>query len=224
MRLRQDIELVSLDTLIEKFERDLDGPHARDEDHWQEFFNANRFALQLIFSTPVVVARQHATVQAGDIDGRGTRITDFLCANAVTRTVVIVEIKTPAASLMSSRPYRGNGTDTAVYSPHADLIGPVAQLQSQMASVPRSLASRLTPDLELDPWNDARGAVISGRLSSLNNEQRESFLRYRAGLSTTIVLGYDEVLEHLKALRAMLASPPEIDDDVSGHPDVAGAT
>lgn len=207
LKLREDIELVSLDTLIDLFDSDLKGPHARDEDHWQRFFNGNRFALQLTFSSPIVIVRQHATVQAGDIDGRGTRITDFLCANAVTRTIIVIEIKTPSASLMSASPYRGKGTDAAVYPPHSDLVGPVAQLQSQMASALRSLPSRLTPDLNLDPWNDPRGAIVTGQISSLNDQQRDSFLRYRAGLSTVTVLGYDEVLARLKALRVMLAAP-----------------
>jgi hypothetical protein len=211
MKLRADIELVSLDALIEQFEADLDGPHARDEDHWQGFFNINRFGLQLIFSAPIVVERQHATVQAPDIDGRGARVTDFLCANTVTRTAVIVEIKTPGAALMSHASYRGKGTDAAVYPPHLELVGPIAQLQSQLSSVPRSLAHRLAPASDLDPWNDPRGAVISGRISSLNDEQRESLLRFRAGLSTVTVLGYDEVLERLKALRSALASRERVE-------------
>jgi hypothetical protein len=220
IRLREDIELVSLKALINWFEKDLEGPHSRDEDHWQKFFQANHFALQLIFSTPIVVEHQHATVQAGDINGRGARITDFLCANSVTRTVLIVEIKTPGATLMSSTPYRGKGTDAAVYPPHTELSGPITQVQSQMAAVPRSLASRLTPDLDLDPWNDPRGAVITGRISTLDPQQRESFLRYRAGLSTVTVLGYDEVLERLKALHSTLSSPPSSDDDLA---EAAGA-
>ncbi|WP_448002689.1 Shedu anti-phage system protein SduA domain-containing protein [Agromyces bauzanensis] len=215
VQLREDIELVSLEALIEQFEKDLEGPHSRDEGHWQTFFSNNRFALQLIFSAPIVVAREHATVQAPDIDGRGARITDFLCANSVTRTVAIVEIKTPATPLVSTSPYRGKGTDAAVYPPHQGLSGSIAQLQSQLASVPQSLASRLTPELALDPWNDPRGAVITGRVSALNKEQLESFLRYRAGLSTVVVLGYDEVLERLKALHAMLASPPRLDAEAN---------
>lgn len=214
VRLREDIELVSLEALINEFEKDLNGPYSRDEEHWQKFFQANHFALQLIFSTPIVVEYHHATVQAGDINGRGARITDFLCANSVTRTVLIVEIKTPGAPLMSSTPYRGKG-DAAVYPPHTELSGPITQLQSQMAAVPRSLASRLTPELNLDPWNDSRGAVITGRISTLNAQQRESFLRYRAGFSSVTVLGYDEVLERLKALHSMLSSPPSSDDDLT---------
>ncbi|MDR6689083.1 hypothetical protein J2Y41_004687 [Arthrobacter sp. 1088] len=207
VRLRDDIELVSLAALIERFENDLEGPHSRDEDRWQRFFQANQFALQLIFSAPIIVEYQHATVQAGDINGRGARITDFLCANSVTRTILIVEIKTPGASLMGSAPYRGRGTDAAVYPPHAELSGPISQVQSQMAAVPQNLAFRLGSDVNLDVWNEARGAVITGRIAALNQQQRDSFLRYRSGLSTVTVLGYDEVLDRLKALYSALNSP-----------------
>ena len=110
VRLREDIQLVSLEALIDRFEQNLDGPHSKNESHWQEFFQANHFALQLIFSTPIVVEFQHATVQAADINGRGSRITDFLCANSVTSTTLIVEIKTPGAPLMAPRslPWQGH--------------------------------------------------------------------------------------------------------------------
>lgn len=218
VQLRDDIELVSLQSLIERCSGDLDGPYSNDEGHWQEFFAANKFALQLLFAAPVVVVREHATVQAPDIDGRGSRITDFLCANTVTRTVSVVEIKTPASRLMSASAYRGSNSDAAVYAPHSALAGAIAQLQSQMASVPRSLASRLTPELNLDPWHEPRGALVVGRVSSLEAEQRESFLRFRAGLSNITVLGYDEVLERLKALRDVLASPANIDEGGSSTP------
>lgn len=221
VQLRDDIELVSLQSLIERFSDDLDGPHSNDEGHWQDFFAANKFALQLLFAAPVVVVREHATVQAPDIDGRGSRITDFLCANTVTRTVSVVEIKTPASRLMSASAYRGSNSEAAVYAPHSALAGAIAQLQSQMASVPRSLAGRLTPELNLDPWNEPCGALVVGRVSSLEPEQRESFLRYRAGLSNITVLGYDEVLERLKALRDVLASPTTIEQVEASTPSTA---
>ncbi|GEB45737.1 hypothetical protein MTE01_16820 [Microbacterium testaceum] len=213
VQLREDIELASLDTLIERFAADLDGGHSRDEGHWQDFFNVNRFALQLLFSTPIVVKLQHAFVQAADIEGRGSRITDFLCTNTITGTAVVVEIKTPAAALMSANAYRGAGTGSAVFAPHAEFVGPLAQLQSQLASVPQSLASRLRPSEGIDPWNDIRGGLITGRISTLNDEQRESFLRYRAGLTNITVLGYDEVLERLRSLRDMLKEPPVEEDN-----------
>ena len=58
---------------------------------------------------------------------------------------------------------------------------------------------------------EGAGDVIAGRLFNLTAEQRESFLRYRAGLATVTVLGYDEVLERLKTLLTVLKSPPDSD-------------
>lgn len=208
--LREDVELVSLEVLIEEFEKGLTGKSARDEGHWQKFFAANPFALQQVFGAPVVIAREQAQVQAGDIDGRGSRITDFLCVNTVTRTAMVVEIKTPAARLLATKPYRGKGT-AAVFAPHPkDLAGAVSQVQAQMEAVPRDLKHRLgrSSDLsDVDPWHTL-GAVIVGRVSALTTEERESFLRYRSGLSGVTVLGYDEVAERLKGLLSLLRDAP----------------
>lgn len=76
-----------------------------------------------------------------------------------------------------------------------------------MAAIRRELSSQLarTPNLNLDPWNDVRGAIIVGKVSSLSAPQLESFVRYRSALSTVTILGYDEVLERLEGLLAMLS-------------------
>lgn len=210
-QLRADIELVSLETLIDQFEKDLAGAHAKNEQHWQDFFDSNRFALQLLFSMPIVVVQAQAHVQGADLTGKGARIADFLCANVLTRSAIVVEIKTPGTAIMASNPYRGTGT-AAVHSVHKDLSGSMAQLQSQMIAIPQELSLRLSraPEVDLDPWNDVRGAIITGKLSALSEEQRESFVRYRAGLSNVTILGYDEVLERLKALLDMLKHQPAL--------------
>jgi len=209
-QLRTDIELVSLESLIDQFERALAGPHSSDEPHWQRFFDSNHFALQQLFAMPIVMLRAQAHLRGGDLTGGGARIADFLCANAVTRTAVVVEIKTPGAAIMEPTSYRGNET-SGVYALHRDLSGAIAQVQSQMAAIPQELSLRLarTPEVDLDPWNDVRGAVIVGRVSSLSPQQRDSFVRYRTALSTVTILGYDEVLERLRALLVMLRPAAE---------------
>ncbi|WP_168404531.1 Shedu anti-phage system protein SduA domain-containing protein [Arthrobacter silvisoli] len=200
VQLRDDLELVSLDTLIAEFESNLEGSKANSESHWQKFFGNNHFALQLIFSTPLVVEMEQATVKSQEADGSGARIADFLCVNPVTRSIVLVEIKTPGAKLMRKTPYRGKGTGT-VHSPDDELVGPVAQVQSQMASASES-SFTLFRGSDFDSVNEPRGAVITGKVSSLTTqEQRDSFSRYRAGLSNVTVLTFDEVLERLKHLR-----------------------
>lgn len=216
-KLRDDFTLVSLELLIDRFEAGLAGAAARDEANWQKFFRDNPFALQQVFGTPIVQKREQAHLRDGDVDGVGARITDFLCMNTVTRTALVVEIKTPAAALMESQAYRGRG-ESAVFAPHhAHLAGAVAQVQSHVASVPQDLAPRLyrTADLgDLDPWHTS-GAVIVGCIGSLTPEQRESFLRYRDGLTRVIVLGFDEVCERLKGLRDLLRAGPT--DEGVGH-------
>ena len=203
-RLRRDVELASLEALIETFERGMVGAAARDESYWQDFFHTNPFALQQVFGAPIVEVLEQAEVRGAGAARKGARITDFLCKNAVTRTAVVVEIKTPAATLMEPKPYR------AVFAPHReDLAGAVAQLQAQMESVTRHLARKEPdPDLgDLDLWHTS-GAVIVGRVGDLDGEQRESFLRYREGLAGAIVLGYDEVCERLKGLLELLRDAP----------------
>lgn len=210
-RLREDIELVSLEVLIERFERGFVGSAARDEDHWQAFFATNPFALQQVFSAPILVVRGQVYVRGTDALGRGSRIADFLCVNAVTRSAVVVEIKTPATDLMAATAYRGSGT-AEVYPTSRHLSGAVSQVQAQMESVPRDLKGN--PELgSIDKWH-VRGAVIAGRVSRLSDEQRASFLRYREGLTAVTVLGYDEVCERLKSLQAMLTNPPQPSADV----------
>ncbi|MCM3778812.1 DUF4263 domain-containing protein [Microbacterium hydrocarbonoxydans] len=208
VKLRDDIELVSLDALISQFERDLSGRFASNEGHWQGFFNRNRFALQLLFAAPVSVEWQQAHVRSSDATGSGARIADFLCANVVTKTVLLVEIKTPGATLMAAQAYRGQGTEAAVHVPHKELAGAVAQVQSQMSSISQHFPQMIPSTSTVDPWNQPQGAVIVGRVSTLTSEQRESFLRYRDGLADVTVLAYDEVLERLKGLREMLGASP----------------
>ena len=211
-QLRGDIELVSLEVLIEQFEKGLTGVAARKEDHWQTFFATNPFALQQVFAAPILVIRGQVHVRGTDALGQGSRIADFLCVNAVTRSVVVVEIKNPATTLMAAQAYRGSGS-AEVYPAHRHLSGAVSQVQAQMESVPRDL--RDNPQLGLiDKWH-VHGAVIAGKVSGLSPEQRASFLRYREGLTGVTVLGYDEVCERLKYLHAMLKSPPQAAGDAT---------
>lgn len=127
-----------------------------------------------------------------------------MCVNAVTRSAVTVEIKKPSTPLMEEKSYRGSAT-AEVFPPHRELSRAVSQVHAQMESVPRDMPP--TPALgDIDQWH-VRGAVIIGRVAELGDEQRDSFLRYREGLTGVTVLGYDEVGERLKSLRDMLADP-----------------
>lgn len=215
-RLRRDLEFVSLDVLIEQFERNLHGSSARDEAHWQEFFETNVFALQQLFSEPAVLYGSQLTVKGVNAAGEGSRIADFVLVNTVTRTAIVVEIKTPASRL-TGPVYRGSG-GAEVFPPHKDLTGAIAQVQGQMESVRIHLPNLLGDTPGAAPLNTVTvlGTVVTGTAGTLGETERSSFLRYREGLAGVDVIAFDEVVDRLRILRSLLADPPptaHIDDN-----------
>ncbi|WP_349319189.1 Shedu anti-phage system protein SduA domain-containing protein [Mycolicibacterium canariasense] len=206
-KLRQDIDLVTLEVLIEQYRSGLQGKAAEDESWWQEFFRTNTFALQQLFSAPVALFKDQAHVRVTNAGGGGGRVADFVLVNTVARTVVAVEIKTPGTKLLGSR-YRGAGGGE-VYLPHKELSGAVAQIQAQLESVVTDFPQIVTnsPGLDSIDTADVRGAVIIGKLESLEaEEKRDSFIRYRARLLGIDVLTFDEVYHRLCGLHTMLSN------------------
>jgi hypothetical protein len=203
-RLRSDIELVSLDTLISVFEWTL-GNRASSEAAWQSFFEINTFALQQLFAAPVVLfgAQQELRIQTNNNAGR--RVADFILANAITRTVTVVEIKT-ADTQLTGRKFRGTESGET-YPPSAALTGAVAQLQAQMESARTDYELILTRAGSAGALDTTivRGAVIAGSLTELDKAQQQSFERYRNGLSGIVVITFGEVLEGLRHLRTLLS-------------------
>ncbi|WP_147463457.1 Shedu anti-phage system protein SduA domain-containing protein [Cellulomonas triticagri] len=215
-QLRQDVELASLKVIIRRFNEGLSSAAGNAEDYWQDFFRAYPFALQQLFSAPVKLYREHLHVRGSNAEGRGQRITDFAYVNPVTLSTFIIEIKTPATPLTSTSSYRGaSGSGSEAYPPSPDLSGAVAQVQAQVASMREDFPDlkRRTPGLpdDIDP-HDVHGAVIVGRVGDLDSGERlASFKRYRSGLAGVTVIGFDEVLERLRGLHAMLSNPVDVD-------------
>lgn len=205
-RLRSDIDIVTLEELINRFQTALNSdPESKEEAFWQQFFQENRFTLQQLFSAPISYVDEQINIRIPSIHGSGLRQPDFLLANAVSRVAHLVEIKTPFTKLLNSKPYRG--TDGAeVYSCSSDLTGAVAQLLAQMESATTDLKSILSnthdaPELET---GTVQGALIIGKLGVLSRVEQQSFLRFRTNLHGISIITFDEVLERLKILREAL--------------------
>ena len=92
-KLRSDIELVELDSLLTRFEQMLAGSH--DESYWQRFFEANPFVLSFTTGHPLMLVQSQASVGGRNLAGIGGKITDFLTKNASTDNLAIFEIKRP---------------------------------------------------------------------------------------------------------------------------------
>lgn len=208
-RLRDDVELVSLEDLIRRYRTNL--AREKRESAWQRFFKDNPFALQQMFAAPVTLYGSELQLRYPNLFRRGGRIADFVLISTVTRSVYIVEIKTPGADLMG-KVYRG--TDgSEVHLPGKDLAGAIAQVTAQVESARLEMAAIIekTHGIEAVDTLDVRGAVIVGLVGGLASEQAESFRRFRTGLRDVDVLTFDEVLDRLIGLRDYLGTAH--DDD-----------
>jgi hypothetical protein len=204
-KLREDLQLVTLDVLIETFSKNLTGNGAKNEDAWQQFFKANTFALKQIFAAPVAFYGEQVHVRSPDMKGAGSQIADFVLFNTLTRSMVLVEIKTPSAALVAKNKYRG-ASSAEVYPPDKELSGAIAQLQAQMESARTDFEeiARRTPGAGPLDTKVVTGAVIAGTLGAMDQLRKDSFVRYRNGLHGIEVITFDEVLDRLLALQTML--------------------
>ena len=71
VKLQREIELVSLDQLIEQLATSLE--RRTNEGYWQTFFDDNGFALQQVFGAPMINVQSTATVGGGGSQGEATR-------------------------------------------------------------------------------------------------------------------------------------------------------
>jgi hypothetical protein len=200
-RLQRDIELVNLHQLISSYAEALDAGH--NEDWWQQFFEENVFALQLLFGGPTVFIDAQVPIGVGDNSAKGKKIADFLLKNAMTNNASLVEIKKPSTKLMKARPYR-----SGVYGVQSEIGEAVTQVLDQALQLTRYEAGTKTRTGD-SSWvsNAPRCFVVAGRLSELDSDDKmKSFDLYREHLSGVRLVTYDEILEQLKALRAFLAS------------------
>ena len=196
-KLRSDIELVTLENLIQKFEEILGQKLA--EDRWQEFFNENPFILNMAFGYPVIKVRDQASVGGRKLSGDGEKITDVLVKNSLTKNTAVFEIKTPQTPLLNKRPFRGG-----VYTPSADLSGSINQALDQKYQFQKHVA-QIKENTRL--YNIESYAVhcclVVGRTPE-GKDRQKSFELFRRNSKDVEIVTFDELLEKLKQLATFL--------------------
>lgn len=199
VKLRNDIELVSLEKLIENFEEML--KKNLREDKWQKLFNDNPFILGLAFGYPIIKIQEQAHVGGRKLSGSGEKITDFLVKNGISNNTALFEIKTPAATLLDNTAYRGN-----LYSPHKDLSGSINQMLDQKYKFQKEIATikENTKNYGLETYS-VHGVLIIGKMP-LDDDRRKSFGLFRGNSKDITIITFDELLEKLKLLHKFLSS------------------
>lgn len=197
-KLRNDIELVSLEVLIERFETALSA--RKGESFWQSFFAENPFALHLAFGLPVLRVQEQASVGGKKLDGSGEKITDFLVKSAMTGNIGLFEIKKPGTRLLSASTYRAG-----IYGPSTELAGSINQALDQKYQLERSLLVLKDTTHEYDLQSYAVRCCLIIGTSPVDADEVKSFELLRNDSRSVDVVTFDELLEKLRQLRILLA-------------------
>lgn len=209
IQLQKDIEIVSLDEMIEAFSKLL--RRKTVEADWQELLELNPFILSMLFGQPIVVLQPSASVGGTALSGSGNKIADFLSQNALTHNAALVELKRPSTPLMQGE-YRPN-----VFKPSPDLMGAVVQVLDQrlkfITSLPLLKHFSNVSDLQA---HSVDCVIIAGRAPPA--EKTGSFELMRSQLKDVRIITFDELLERIHMLRELLAGDryisPIDDDDI----------
>ena len=197
--LKKDIELVTLDHLIERYQEMMQTK--LQEQRWQEFLDVNSFILGLAFGYPVVKVRGQASVGGHKLSGQGETIADFLVKNSLTNNCAIIEIKTPQTRMFNKGAYRGE-----VHAPSRELVGAINQALNQKHNFEREIA-RIKDNSQLYDIESysVRCCLVVGTIPS-DQDLNKSFELFRGNSKHVEIVTFDELLEKLKGLRDLLTS------------------
>lgn len=198
-KLRNDIELASLEILITRYEEMIG--KKPDERCWQAFFNENPFILSLAFNYPIIKIQDQASVGGRRISGGGDTIADFIVKNSMSNNTSIIEIKTPQTKLLNKAPFRDG-----VYAPSGDLTGAINQVLDQKYQFERHI-TQIKENSSIDDIHSysVHCCLIVGTMPS-DEQIRKSFEQFRGNSKNVEIVTFDELLIKLKEFLEFLTS------------------
>jgi len=205
IKLRNDIELVTLEDLIGKFEAMLG--KQLPESQWQKLLDENPFILNMAFGIPVRKVRGQASVGGGKFSGAGNKIADYLFSNSITNNAAIVEIKTPATKLINPKEYRGG-----VFAPSSEVTGAINQMLDQIIMFQTHFHALKADSKEYNLESYAVQGILIAGISLTEPDEQKSFELFRGNSKNIQIVTFDELLRKLKDLRSFLspASPSTV--------------
>ena len=196
-KLNAAVGLGSLKSVLEIWRNNVSNDN---EEFWQGVLAQNSFLFAQLFSFPVIVLDNKAYIGGKGISNRGGNVVDFLCANNLTRNVVLVEIKTPVTKLLGAR-YRGD-----IYNISTELSGSVVQVTNYKNSLMKNYMTLANSEEERFEAFDPQCIVIIGNIDSelADRKQRKSLELFRMGLKDVQVITYDELFGKVEFLVSLL--------------------
>lgn len=197
VQLQKDIEIVSLDKLIDAVRSRINKNSA--EGAWQSLLELNPFLLSMLFGQPVVLLQTSASVGGQRLTGHGTKIADFLTKNALTHNAALVEIKRPKSPLLNKKEYRGG-----VYGPSRELMGAVTQVLDQRYKLLTGIMGTKWNNRSMELEVPAVECVVVAGVMPKGEEEIASFELIRHSFKDVRIITFDELLERLQLLRTLL--------------------
>lgn len=198
-KLHDDIELVALDSLIERYTIMLD--QKLKESQWQNFFNENPFILSLAFGYPIVKVKEQASVGGRKLSGSGEKITDFLVKNSLTNNTALFEIKTPRSILLSKSAYR-----EGVFAPSHELSGSINQALDQKYQFQKQISQIKDTSRIHDIESYAVHSCLIIGTTPNDADQQKSLELFRRNSRDVQIVTFDELLKKLEQLHHFLAA------------------
>lgn len=205
MILHAEIERVTLAKMIETFKAKL--ATKLKEEHWQAFFEQNKFVLSMAFARPVELTHTQFHATGSSLSGKGAQIGDFLFKEH-GQALAIVEIKTPETILLQGSAYRGRD----VFGPTSELSGAVTQVLFQQSELRKNWMTHVYRDplLRQSDSDAIKCVVVAGRLPTEASKLR-SFEVFRSACKDVEVITFDELLAKLELLEKYLTPRNEQD-------------
>jgi hypothetical protein len=199
LRLRNDLELASLEVLISQYEEML----GKDltESRWQTLFNENPFILNLAFGYPVVKIQDQAHLGGRRLSGSGETIADFLVKNRISNNAALFEIKTPGTALLNKTAYRGE-----LYIPSSALSGAMNQMLDQKNEFQKHVAQFKENSRIYDIESYAVHGVLVIGTTPTAREKQKSFELFRGNSKDITIMTFDELLAKLKSFQEFLSA------------------
>jgi Domain of unknown function (DUF4263) len=196
--LRRDLELITLEQLIEKLQKLMSQKHL--EKRWQSVFLDNPFVLSLAFGLPIIAVGGQVSVGGRTFAGTGEKLADFVYRNGFTENITLIEIKTPDAKLL------GVEFRSGIFSPSQGLVGTVNQILDQRYQLQKNISQLKENSRITDMQSYAIKCMIVIGTTPGKPDEKKSFELFRNNLNEVLVVTFDELLEKLRLLLAFLST------------------
>lgn len=181
-----------------------------DEAVWQHFFEINTwifgYGLSFIFNQPLEGQKLETVVKGHDMASPGKRSDALLKTSGVISSICLVEIKTPATSLLNGEEYR-----PGCWRASNELSGGISQVQKTIQKTIENIGAEFRPkDEHGNPTGEVLHAyrpksfLLIGTLAEFetpegtNTEKFGSFELLRRSTSEPEVITFDELLERAR--------------------------